>query len=207
MNTLSQLLPTQFILYGDDGYDSHVVRLLLEEKKLEYVFEFIDGDRPDELTELNPYRTLPVLANKDVALYEINVIFEYLEERHQMPKLLPIAPKERALVRQLAWRLQKDWLTQARILLTHPDSLDAKASAAAKKNLSDSLTTLAPLFGHQEFFLSDDFGWCDVLILPMLWRLPEMGIALPTHLCRPLMEYQQRLFKRPSFLASARFID
>lgn len=207
MTTLTQLLPTQFLLYGDDGYDSHVVRLLLEEKQLEYIFEFVDDDRPDELSELNPYRTLPILANKDVALYEINVIFEYLEERHQMPKLLPIAPKDRALIRQLAWRLQKDWLTQARILLTHTDSLDAKQAAIAKKNLSDSLTTLAPLFGRQEFFLSDSFGWCDVLLLPLLWRLPEMGIELPAHLCRPLVQYQQRLFQRPSFKNSLKIID
>ncbi|MDO4895599.1 glutathione S-transferase N-terminal domain-containing protein [Moraxella sp.] len=202
MVALSQLLPTQFVLYADDGYASHVVRLLLEEKQLEYELLFIDDDRPDELAELNPYRTLPVLANRDVALYEINIIFEYLEERHQMPKLLPHTPKERALARTLAWRLQKDWLTNAYTLLTHPDSFDAQAAANAKKSLSDSLITLSPLFGRQEFFLSDEFGWCDVLILPLLWRLPQMGIVLPAHLCRPLIDYQNRLFKRSSFIKS-----
>lgn len=205
MVQLSQLAPTQFVLYADRHYDSHVVRLLLEEKKLDYQLLVNEDERPEELSELNPYRTLPVLANRDVALYEINVIFEYLEERHQMPKLLPHTPKERAQVRQLAWRLQQDWLAKVRTLLTHPDSFDADTAALAKKNLSDSLVTLAPLFGQQEFFLSDSFGWCDALILPMLWRLPQMQITLPAHLVRPLLDYQERQFARSSFQASIRF--
>ncbi|USZ15136.1 glutathione S-transferase N-terminal domain-containing protein [Moraxella sp. FZFQ2102] len=207
MENLSQLPPTQFILYADQGLNSHLVRLLLEEKRLNYHLHPIDDERPEELSELNPYRTLPVLANRDVALYEINVIFEYLEERHQFPRLLPITPKERAQVRLLAWRLQKDWLSEAYTLLTHPDSYDDQKAANAKKSLSDSLITLSPLFGHKPYFMSDDFGWCDVILLPLLWRLPQMGIELPQRLCRPLIEYQQRLFDRESFKASLVFKD
>lgn len=199
---LPHLSQAQFILYADHGIHSHIVRLLLEEKKLNYQLIFMEDERSEELTELNPYRTLPVLVNRDVALYELNVIFEYLEERHQMPRMLPSAPSERAKVRLLAWRLQNDWLSQAFILMMHPDSFNDKDAVNAKKSLSDSLVTLAPLFGHKSFFLSDEFGWCDVLLLPLLWRLPQMHITLPAHLTRPLMDYQQRLFARPSFIAS-----
>ena len=52
---------SQLILYADDGYDSHVVRALLEEIKLAYYFSRLHSDLPDDLTELNPYHTLPVL--------------------------------------------------------------------------------------------------------------------------------------------------
>lgn len=196
---------SQFILYADDNYHSHVVRLLLEEKQLDYQHIFIEEDRPEELTELNPYHTLPVLVNRDLALYEMNVIFEYLEERHQIPKLLPSTPKLKAQTRLLAWRIQKDWLSCAINLLMHPHSFDKPLADKARKELSDSLVTLSPLFSRQEYFLSDTFGWCDILILPMLWRLPDMEIVLPPHLCRPLIEYQQRLFDRPSFQASIKF--
>ena len=48
--------------------------------------------------------------------------------------------------------------------------------------------------------MSDDFGWCDVLLGAMLYRLDEMQIELPTHLCRPLIDYQKRIFERESFL-------
>lgn len=50
--------------------------------------------------------------------------------------------------------------------------------------------------------MSDVFGWCDVLLAPLLWRLPAMGINLPTHLCKPLADYQRRLFERDAFVAS-----
>ena len=193
---------SQLILYADDGYDSHVVRLLLEEKKLAYYLSRLHSERPEDLTELNPYHTLPVLQQRDIALYEINVIFEYLEERYHTNKLLPDTPQERAQFRQLAWRIQRDWLALGKRLLMHPDSFNKAQAALAKKQLSDSLITLSPLFAHKPYFMADDFGWCDVLLAPLLWRLEEMKIELPRAISRPLFDYQTRLFERPSFQKS-----
>ena len=193
---------SQLILYADDGYDSHVVRLLLEEKKLAYYLSRLHSERPEDLTELNPYHTLPVLQQRDIALYEINVIFEYLEERYHTNKLLPDTPQERAQFRQLAWRIQRDWLMLSKRLLLHPDSFDKSQAARAKKQLTDSLITLSPLFAHKPYFMADEFGWCDVLLAPLLWRLEEMGIVLPPAISRPLIEYQTRLFERNSFRKS-----
>ena len=195
---------SQLILYADDGYDSHVVRLLLEEKKLEYYLSRLHSERPEDLTELNPYHTLPVLQQRDIALYEINVIFEYLEERYHSHKLLPETPQERAQFRQLAWRIQRDWLILGKRLLTHPDSFNKAQASLAKKQLTDSLITLTPLFAHKSYFMADDFGWCDVLLAPLLWRLNEMSIILPPAISRPLLDYQSRLFERKSFQASIR---
>ena len=195
---------SQLILYADDGYDSHVVRLLLEEKKLAYYLSRLHSERPEDLTELNPYHTLPVLQQREIALYEINVIFEYLEERYHTNKLLPDTPQERAQFRQLAWRIQRDWLSLGKRLLLHPDSFNKAQAALAKKQLTDSLITLSPLFAHKPYFMSDDFGWCDILLAPLLWRLDEMDIVLPPAISRPLIEYQTRLFERKSFQASVR---
>ncbi|SNT70128.1 glutathione S-transferase N-terminal domain-containing protein [Psychrobacter sp. LV10R520-6] len=195
---------SQLILYADDGYDSHVVRLLLEEKKLAYYLSRLHSERPEDLTELNPYHTLPVLQQRDIALYEINVIFEYIEERYHTNKLLPDTPQGRAQFRQLAWRIQRDWLVLGKRLLMHPDSFNKAQAAMAKKQLTDSLITLSPLFAHKPYFMADDFGWCDVLLAPLLWRLDEMGITLPPAISRPLLDYQTRLFERESFQKSVR---
>ena len=195
---------SQLILYADDGYDSHVVRLLLEEKKLAYYLSRLHSERPEDLTELNPYHTLPVLQQREIALYEINVIFEYLEERYHTNKLLPDTPQERAQFRQLAWRIQHDWLVLGKRLLMHPNSFNKAQAAIAKKQLSDSLITLSPLFAHKPYFMADDFGWCDVLLAPLLWRLEEMGIELPRAISRPLFDYQQRVSERDSFQKSVR---
>ena len=193
---------SQLILYADDGYDSHVVRLLLEEKKLAYYLSRLHSERPEDLTELNPYHTLPVLQQRDISLYEINVIFEYLEERYHTNKLLPETPQERAQFRQLAWRIQRDWLLLGKRLLMHPDSFNKAQAALARKQLTDSLITLSPLFAHKPYFMADDFGWCDVLLAPLLWRLDEMKIVLPPAISRPLIDYQTRLFERSSFQKS-----
>lgn len=195
---------SQLILYADDGYNSHVVRLLLEEKKLAYYLSRLHSERPEDLTELNPYHTLPVLQQREIALYEINVIFEYLEERYHANKLLPDTPQERAQFRQLAWRIQHDWLVLGKRLLMHPDSFNKAQAALAKKQLSDSLITLSPLFAHKPYFMADEFGWCDVLLAPLLWRLGEMGIELPRAISRPLFNYQKRVFERDSFQKSVR---
>jgi len=195
---------SQLILYADDGYNSHVVRLLLEEKKLAYYLSRLYSERPEDLTELNPYHTLPVLQQREIALYEINVIFEYLEERYHANKLLPDTPQERAQFRQLAWRIQHDWLVLGKRLLMHPDSFNKAQAALAKKQLSDSLITLSPLFAHKPYFMADEFGWCDVLLAPLLWRLEEMGIELPRAISRPLFDYQKRVFERDSFQKSVR---
>ena len=195
---------SQLILYADDGYDSHVVRLLLEEKKLAFYLSRLHSERPEDLTELNPYHTLPVLQQRDIALYEINVIFEYLEERYHANKLLPETPQERAQFRQLAWRIQRDWLALGRRLLMHPDSFNKVEAALARKQLTDSLITLSPLFAHKSYFMADEFGWCDVLLGPLLWRLEEMQIALPRAISKPLLDYQTRLFERESFKKSVR---
>ena len=195
---------SQLILYADDGYDSHVVRLLLEEKKLAFYLSRLHSERPEDLTELNPYHTLPVLQQRDIALYEINVIFEYLEERYHANKLLPETPQERAQFRQLAWRIQRDWLALGRRLLMHPDSFNKVEATLARKQLTDSLITLSPLFAHKSYFMADEFGWCDVLLAPLLWRLEQMQIALPRAISKPLLDYQTRLFERESFKKSVR---
>ncbi|MEJ6067494.1 glutathione S-transferase N-terminal domain-containing protein [Psychrobacter sp. S4(2024)] len=195
---------SQLILYADDGYDSHVVRLLLEEKKLAYYLSRLHSERPEDLTELNPYHTLPVLQQREIALYEINVIFEYLEERYHANKLLPETPQERAQFRQLAWRIQRDWLSLGKRLLMHPDSFNKAQAVMARKQLSDSLITISPLFAHKSYFMADEFGWCDVLLAPLLWRLEEMDIELPRAISRPMFDYQKRVFERDSFQKSVR---
>lgn len=192
----------QLVLYADNGYDSHVVRFLLAEKNIAYHHSFLASERPEDLTQLNPYRTLPILVHGDTVLYELNTIFEYLEERYRHQKLLPEAPQQRAQVRQLAWRIQKDWLSLGRELLVHPDSFNKTSAEQAKKQLVDSLVTLSPLFSHKSYFLSDTLNWCDILLAPLLWHLQNINLTLPQHLVRPLIEYQQRMFERESFKQS-----
>lgn len=191
------------ILYADDGYLSHQVRLVLHEKQLNFDELNIRQDEHfEDLADLNPYNTLPVLVYRDLILYQNMVIFEYLEDRYYQNKLLPETPNERAKYRQLIWRINHDWLTKADILLTHPDTLNIEQANKTRQNLTNSLITLSPLFAHQPFFLSDKMGLCDCLLASILYRLDEMQIQLPNALCRPILQYQQRIFSREAFQKS-----
>lgn len=208
-STLSSQLPfhqVQPILYADDGYLSHQVRLVLLEKGIDFQESNIrdDDDNFENLADLNPYNTLPVLLHRELILYQNMVIFEYLEERYHQYKLLPETPIERARYRQLLWRINHDWLALADTLLTHPDTLDIKQANLARKKLSESLVTIAPLFAHKPFFMSDKIGLCDCVMASMLWRLPDMNIELPSHLVRPLNNYKERLFSRTAFQKSVK---
>lgn len=183
--------------------DSHQVRLLLAEKKIDYRLILVDPQqRPEDLADLNPYNSLPTLVDRELRLYAPLVIMEYLEDRYRQTRLLSDSPMQRAEQRQFAWRISRDWLRLADILLRHEDSLDAKQAADARRQLTDSLISLSPLFGHKPYFMSDQFGWCDCLLAPIFWRLPAMQITLPPALAAPLLAYCQRLFSRPSFVSA-----
>ncbi len=207
MHSLKQSLPNKILLYADDGYLSHQVRLVLLEKQLDFdEINLQHDERFDEigedLADLNPYHTLPVMVYRELILYQNTVIFEYLEERYHQHRLLPENPAERANYRQLLWRVSHDWIQKADILLTHPDSLDQKLAEKTRQELTNSFITLSPLFAHKPFFLSDKFGLCDCVLASVLCRLNQMQIQLPVQLCRPLLQYQQRIFSRDAFKKS-----
>ncbi len=205
LSSLAQLpLQNGLFLYAhSDAHHSHRVRLALAEKEVEYTLILVDSDdRPEDLAALNPYNTLPTLVERELRLFESRIILEYLDDRYRQTRLHPDAPAARALVKQYAWRIERDWLAAADTLLTDATTLDVKKAALARKTLTDSLISLSPLFGHQPYFLSDSFGLCDCLLAPVLWRLPQMSIELPSHLAKPLLTYCQRLFERPAFIKS-----
>ena len=82
-------------LFSDprDQY-SHRVRLVLAEKGVTVdIVDIVAGKEPEDLAELNPYNTRPTLADRDLALYEANVIMEYLDEASHIPPVtcLPCA--------------------------------------------------------------------------------------------------------------------
>jgi len=199
-------LPLQnglFLYAHPDAHHSHRVRLALAEKEVDYTLILVDpDDRPEDLAALNPYNTLPTLVERELRLFESRIILEYLDDRYRQTRLHPDAPAARALVKQYAWRIERDWLAAADVLLTDSTTLDPKKAAQARKALTDSLISLSPLFGHQPYFLSDTFGLCDCLLAPVLWRLPQMNIQLPSNLAKPLLTYCQRLFERPAFIKS-----
>ena len=80
---------------------------------------------------------------------------------------------------------------------------ELKSAEKGRKELRDSLVTIAPIFAEKPFFMSDEFTLVDCCLAPVLWRLESMDIQLPnTRQTKPLHAYMQRLFERESFQQS-----
>ncbi len=188
-------------LFSDPlSHYSHRVRLVLAEKSVQAeLIEVQAGQCPAQLSELNPYGSLPTLADRDLALYETSVVMEYLDERYPHPPLLPVYPVARANSRLLVHRIQRDWCRQVDQILD-PRQKDV-VRVQARKELRESLIGVSPLFADKPFFLSEDMSLVDCCLLPILWRLPQLGIELP-RAAKPLLDYMERGFARPAFQAS-----
>ena len=61
---------------------------------------------------------------------------------------------------------------------------------------------IVSIFAEKSFFMSDEFSMVDIMLAPILWRLPVLRIELPEKPCRPLLRYMDRLFTREAFVLS-----
>ncbi len=177
---------------------SHRVRMVLAEKGITVEIVNIDPDNlPEDLIDLNPYQSVPTLVDRELVLYDTQVVTEYLDERFPHPPLMPVDPVSRARSRLALFRIEKDWYSLIRDLESKNDKLVTKA----RKTLRDSLASSAEVFSAKPYFLSDEFSLVDAAIAPVLWRLKYYNIDLPAQ-ARSVNEYAERMFARDSFKAS-----
>ena len=200
MGVVAKRSSMTFFSDGADHY-SHRVRIVLAEKGVAVdIVDCQDDELPEDVAALNPYNSLPTLLDRELVLFESNVMMEYLDERFPHPPLLPVYPVARAESRLYIYRIQRDWCRYADTILNKKGSEDE--IDAARKELRDSLVAISPIFQEKPYFMSEEFSLVDCVIAPILWRLPAMGIELPEAQCKPLIAYMDRLFDRESFQES-----
>ncbi|HZW24597.1 MAG TPA: glutathione S-transferase N-terminal domain-containing protein [Gallionella sp.] len=174
---------------------SHRCRIVLFEKGMD--FEVIDVDllnRSEDLAVINPYNKVPVLVERDLILYEANIINEYIDERFPHPQLMPPEPVMRGRARLFLHRFEQELYSQVDIL-----EQNGKAADKARAAIRDNLTQLAQVLTKQKFLLGDEFSMLDVAIAPLLWRLEHYGIQMGKD-AAPLMKYAERMFSRQGFI-------
>ena len=175
---------------------SHRCRFVLYEKGMD--FQVIDVDvynKPEDLAVMNPYNRLPVLVERDLILYESNIINEYIDERFPHPQLMPADPVMRARARLMLFNLEAELFSQIEAI----ESGKEKQVEKARQQITESLIKLSPVFAHSKHMLGDDFTMLDVAIAPLLWRLDHYGIRLGKT-AAPLMKYAERIFSRPAYI-------
>ncbi len=178
--------------------ECHRTRIVLSEKEIVHKKTEVDPRKmPEDLVDLNPYCSVPTLVDRDLVLYNPRVIMEYLEERFPHPPLMPVGPVQRAQTRLALFQVEHDWYPLVNIIETKGE----KAATKAKKDLTESIASIAEIFAAMPFFLSEDFTLVDASVAPILWRLRHYGIELPKE-AKAVNSYADRLFEREGFVLS-----
>ena len=172
-------------------------RLVLFEKGMDFEIKDVDlFNKPEEISVMNPYGQVPILVERELVLYESNIINEYIDERFPHPQLMPADPVMRARARLFLFNFERELFLHVQTL---ENSNNQKAIEKARVQIRDRLTQLAPILLKSKYMLGDEFSMLDVSIAPLLWRLDHYGIDLPKS-AAPLMKYAERIFSRPAYI-------
>ena len=203
-------------LYSDSRCPfSHRVRIILNEKDMDFKIIDVNVNSRQDLMQLNPYNETPVLVDdidknnkkRDLILIDTNIASEYIDERFPHPQMMPIEPAEKARMRMTIHKLEKELFQPVRFLDTNLQTKDAKIKKELdrlRKVISTALDEIAALFANNkkmDYVASTTFTLLDASLLPVLWRLGFYEIEVKKTWAA-LMKYAETQFNRPSFLAS-----
>ncbi len=174
---------------------SHCARVVLAAKGINVeIIDVDDNKPPEDLIDLNPYHSTPTLIDRDLVLYDPEVIGEYLDERYPHPPLMAVDPMSRARARLALFRIRHDWYT----LVDDLDKGTTQRAEKARKMLKESIIKSNDAFAAGAFFLSDELSLVDCAIAPVLWRLKSWRIDLPRQ-AQAVKDYSERVFAMESF--------
>lgn len=183
---------------GPACLDSHRIRLMLSEKQIEYKTVFVaPGEKNKDLENVNPHNSVPALTDRDIVLYEMRAMMEYLEERFPYPPLMPNDPIGRANLRLNLHHIETTWCDPMREV----EKSGMRGARNATALLRSSLKSAALSFKDHPFFMSEEVTSLDCCIATVLWRVHCMNI-FDIKTLKPIALYANRVFARPEFRRS-----
>ena len=119
---------------------SHSCRFVLFEKGCEFEIQDIDMFQPIDVSSLNPYGEVPILRERELTLYQAEVINMYIDDRFPHPQLMPPDPMHRARARLFLYILNREIFSQVRILENR--TLSEEMHDNARHKLHDQLSVI-----------------------------------------------------------------
>jgi len=179
------------------------VHMALEEAKAAYEISPVNlmkGEQknPDYL-KLNPNGKVPTLVDDGLVMWESVAILLYLAEKFPAAKLLPTAAADQA--RAFQWSVWQPTTFGApastlfrQMRFTPEGQRDQKVIDQARAEVTKNAEILAGGLQGRDY-LAGAFSVADMALIPYLYVLAELGIALP-----PAVDaYYKRLAARPSW--------
>ena len=182
------------------------VRIVLAEKKLDYVFELENVWAADsKIQASNPLGKVPCLVMEDgAALFDSRVIVEYLDTLTPVCKLLPTNGRERAEVK--CWEALADGVSDAAILVflekgQRPPELQSQAWMDRQMGkVAAGLKQMSVQLGETPFCVGNHYTLADVAVGCTLgwlaFRFPQIDWRTDYPNLAKLMD---KLSERPSF--------
>ncbi len=113
-------------------------RFVLFEKGMDFEIKDVDlFNKPEDINVMNPYGQVPILVERDLVLYESNIINEYIDERFPHPQLMPADPVMRARTRLFLFNFERELFVHVQTL---ENSANQKLTDKARSTIRDRLT-------------------------------------------------------------------
>ena len=139
------------------------------------------GSTAGEFAAASPRGEVPALIDAEVAVFDSSVILEYIEERWPEPRLLPLAPAERARVRMIedAMDTHFEAITWGIAEIVHfgraSGALGEAMLVRAAEQLARWYEWLEGELGERAWFNGDNFGWGDLVVVPFVNAAVRFG--------------------------------
>jgi glutathione S-transferase len=206
-NAVGDIMPLPEIIGSARSSYTRVVRMVCEEKGIEYVLT----ERPlraAEILAIHPFGKMPVLRHGDFALCESKAIATYLDRSFPGMQLIPPDPRLAGLTEQ--WVSLVNTIIDGTLIRTYllayaaPMTADGKPDRntidAAMPALHEQFGILDRAVAQTGYLVDDQFTLADINLLPILHyvrMMPEGAHALAA--AKHLDAYFNRHAARPSF--------
>ncbi len=161
-------------------------------------FQVIDVDmynKPEDIAVMNPYNRLPVLVERDLILYESNIINEYIDERFPHPQLMPADPVMRARARLMLFNMEVELFSQVEALESGKEKQVEQGARACHRPADRARAGVHQDQAHAgRRFHHARRGDRAAVVAAGSLRHPARQAAAP------LMKYAERIFSRPAFI-------
>lgn len=146
----------------------NMVKMALIEKGIDYEFSDVRPSQEEALLSKSPMGKVPYIETDDGFISETSVIFDYLEDLGQGPKLLPDDPYARAKTRELIKEIELYIELPARTCFAEAffggevsDETKEKAKAALEKGIA----CLRRNGSFSPFVAGDSFTYADIMMM------------------------------------------
>jgi len=181
-------------------------RIVLHEKGIDFDVHEVDlSNKSEEFLRVSPYGKVPVVSINGISLYESNVVNEYLDEVHEIPRLMPANPEQRALAR--SWMAFADdyfFPFVFRIRMGAQRGFSEEQIQEAKEKLQDALSRLERQLEGREYLMGE-YTLADIAHAGNFHRLREVAERgdVPLQKYPNVTAWMERVESRESYKASA----